>query len=296
MNLFERALVYTKPPGHFNLAAMEQFTMRFLANVNGSTKTITAVIAMIKYECKLREIPWLSALEADSLKGTVSQYVLHDYTPKLQKQPIGKRLQLKMLAQLQPDRNPQHLRLATFIHMMYDGFHRVGELLPETHALPPLMLSRLSFNEFDGSYRLDIGKTKTSRRDCVVITYAMRAGPCAARMLPYYLASIDANRFADTTPDRPLFPGYLQGAYRTAIKGLAGQVGLDPGGYSGHSFRAGHATDLFNLGVPYYVIKKVGRWKSDTALLYYRDDDGARKLAGKAEDKLYHSLMQAGLN
>ena len=46
------------------------------------------------------------------------------------------------------------------------------------------------FNEFDGSYRLDIGKTKTSRRDCVVITYAMRAGPCAARMLPYYLASI----------------------------------------------------------------------------------------------------------
>ena len=39
VNLFERALVYTKPPGHFNLAAMEQFTMRFLANVNGSTKT-----------------------------------------------------------------------------------------------------------------------------------------------------------------------------------------------------------------------------------------------------------------
>jgi hypothetical protein len=47
---------------------------------------------------------------------------------------------------------------------------------------------------------------------------------------------------------------------------------LDPRQYSGHSFRAGGATDLFTARVPYNIIKKFGRWKSDAAMKYYRDE------------------------
>lgn len=49
-------------------------------------------------------------------------------------------------------------------------------------------------------------------------------------------------------------------------------LGFNPSMYSGHSLRAGGATDLFIIGVPYPKIKLYGRWKSDAALVYYRED------------------------
>jgi hypothetical protein len=49
-------------------------------------------------------------------------------------------------------------------------------------------------------------------------------------------------------------------------------LNLDSSNYSLHSFRAGGATDLFKVGVPYPKIQKYGRWKSDAALVYYRDE------------------------
>ena len=55
------------------------------------------------------------------------------------------------------------------------------------------------------------------------------------------------------------------------IKFSVERIGLSGGNFAGHSLRAGGATDLFAAGVPYPVIKKFGRWKSDAALLYYRD-------------------------
>lgn len=56
------------------------------------------------------------------------------------------------------------------------------------------------------------------------------------------------------------------------VRKMAVKLGLDPAWYSNHSFRAGGATDLFIIGVPYPKIKKYGRWKSDAAMVYYRDD------------------------
>ena len=61
--------------------------------------------------------------------------------------------------------------------------------------------------------------------------------------------------------------------FRGRVKKACLSIGLDPVYYSGHSFRAGGATDLFVAIVPYYIIKKKGRWVSDAAMIYYRDDD-----------------------
>jgi hypothetical protein len=44
---------------------------------------------------------------------------------------------------------------------------------------------------------------------------------------------------------------------------------------TGHSFRAGGATDLFNAGVPYQVIQKQGRWKSAAVLVYFKSEAAA---------------------
>ena len=45
---------------------------------------------------------------------------------------------------------------------------------------------------------------------------------------------------------------------RKLSKYAVGLAGYSPLSYSGHSMRAGGATDLFNAGVAYPVIKKFG--------------------------------------
>jgi hypothetical protein len=71
-------------------------------------------------------------------------------------------------------------------------------------------------------------------------------------------------------------------AFRLLIKRTVTSIGLNPAQYSGHSCRAGGATDLFAAGIPYYVVKKYGRWKSDTALIYYRCESSIANQAAAA--------------
>ena len=62
--------------------------------------------------------------------------------------------------------------------------------------------------------------------------------------------------------------------------------GLGAKWYSGHSLRSGGATDLFVQRVPYFLIKKMGRWKSEAAMIYYRCDDDVRQAVAVAFDNL----------
>ena len=57
------------------------------------------------------------------------------------------------------------------------------------------------------------------------------------------------------------------------IKLVAQHLGLPADDYSGHSLRAGGATDLFIARVLYLIIKQMGRWSSDAATVYYRHDE-----------------------
>ena len=57
------------------------------------------------------------------------------------------------------------------------------------------------------------------------------------------------------------------------IKLVAQRLGLPADDYSGNSLRTGSATDLFIARVPYFIIKKMGRWASDAAMVYYRHDE-----------------------
>ena len=74
-------------------------------------------------------------------------------------------------------------------------------------------------------------------------------------------------------------------AFSELIKSGVGSIGLDRTLFSGHSCRAGGATDLFAAGVPYYVVKRYGRWKSDAALIYYRCESSIAQCAAKAFEK-----------
>ena len=117
----------------------------------------------------------------------------------------------------------------------------------------------------------------------------LRKGPCAAALPPRYLATLPGAVSSDLAGplSQPLFPGLLQGAWRLQVKALATSIGPDPQYYSGHSLQVGAAPDMFELKLPYYVIKKLGRWNSDAALFYYRSDTEAHVMASEAHDRLF---------
>ena len=79
--------------------------------------------------------------------------------------------------------------------------------------------------------------------------------------------------------------------WRRTIKRVCKAIGLEEKYYAGHSLRAGGATDLFVCRVPYYIIKKMGRWKSEAAMLYYRCDEDVKKEVAAAYTKLFYSEM-----
>jgi integrase len=58
------------------------------------------------------------------------------------------------------------------------------------------------------------------------------------------------------------------------IKHDVAKCGMDPTDFSGHSFRAGGATDLFASGkLTFAQIMKLGRWRSiEACMMYYRED------------------------
>jgi integrase len=84
----------------------------------------------------------------------------------------------------------------------------------------------------------------------------------------------------DQNPGALLFPSLRSSKssvshswFRKALKHAVTDLGLDPSKFSGHSLRAGGATDLFVARTPYAIIQKMGRWKSNCFLIYFRDDE-----------------------
>ena len=68
----------------------------------------------------------------------------------------------------------------------------------------------------------------------------------------------------------------------TRIKLVAHRLGLPTDDYAGHSLRAGGATDLFVARVPYFIIKRMGRWASDAAMIYHRHEEDVVKTVAAA--------------
>lgn len=63
------------------------------------------------------------------------------------------------------------------------------------------------------------------------------------------------------------------------IKAAASRLGLDPDSFSGHSFRRGGATAMFEAGVPEVAIQTHGRWRSDAYKRYIHGTRQVRMMA-----------------
>ena len=167
--------------------------------------------------------------------------------------------------------------MKTMLAVAHDALLRSGELCGD------LRPSSLSWSMNRKKVTINLWRTKTHRfgngPSITLYDYGKRSGCARLR------AWVDFMGMAHTS-NCYLFPAwYARGTrfdwtrntstdqFRKYIKNAVRSVGLNPKDYSGHSPRAGGATDLFIQKVPIATVKKYGRWMSDAVLLYYRDEE-----------------------
>lgn len=66
--------------------------------------------------------------------------------------------------------------------------------------------------------------------------------------------------------------------FTTRLRSALLHAGIDPTGYSGHSFRRGAANTAALAGIDKKDIMDMGRWKSDAVNLYFSPSTMTKKL------------------
>jgi hypothetical protein len=256
------------------------FLAAFVAR-NKSARTLPSVLAQLRRGAVRRELPWLSFLDARRIAELVGYLRLHDTSASRQKAAFRTSHLIDGCALINLA-EPVHLLEASQLATGHDGLLRGGELTGELRAHQVTWWPRHS------GFSLRLHRDKTHRDgNGVLISYTDNASPVSAVKLLrrwWRLRRLQGDDF--------IFPAIVRGRIvpdragsieqlRKLIKRMASTLGLDPLLYSAHSLRAGGATDLFAAQVPYPTIKRMGRWTSDAAMMYYRADDDLWSAVGE---------------
>ena len=173
--------------------------------------------------------------------------------------------------------NPTHVTLWALFLFAFFTFARKSNLVPNKWPAPPRShyITRGDIHFVHGALVATFRSSKTNQ-------FADRVH--VVPLLPWagsILCPVKAfQRMLELVPAPPTLPAFV---YRTSsgnlrpitypvltsfLKGLIAKLGLDPKGYSSHSFRRGGATWAFKSKVPAELIKATGDWKSSAYLLY----------------------------
>ena len=238
---------------------------------DGSTKSLAVVLTALRARVSERGESWLSTHEATRLRKLMDHMRYLDTKAVSRKQA----LQLKHLHAMYTGSelsDPRLLEEAVILYMGHDGLLRSGELLSG------LKVSDLVWSLDHSQFTIVLDRSKANRSgDGESVTIRDYEGRSAVKLMIQWFGTmglwdkpsshIFPSRSGKTWLwDKTLSTDWLRGV----IKKRVAMIGLDAEKFSGHSLRAGGATDLFVARVPYFLIKKMGRWKSDAAMLYYR--------------------------
>jgi hypothetical protein len=276
---------YSPKANYNNIAG---FLVNYVMSNKGSTRSVHLVLGLLKRYFKLEGLDWLTESENYKVQLLVSELKFRDYSSPIQKKPLRILHLLSIINVVNLDNNLT-LYGITLLFMGHDGLMRSGELFSK------LVVDDILWDPSNMSFQLSLKRSKTHRTGrAIVISFVDRNGWSAVKLLRLYF---DRFRLWHSY-GAVLFPRVAKNKikswkmfgkvewFRKFIKKMVSKIGLDPKLYSGHSLRAGGATDLFVAKVPYPIIKKAGRWKSDAALLYYRDEEDVAQVVSKAFEML----------
>ena len=263
-------------PRNPSLCSVGAFIVVRTKRLKGSTATISSVLGAIRRQCTLDKVSYLRPDEQLLLADLLTELEYNDARGIHQARPLS-RLILDVMCHKGLRRIGREREAIVMMTVAHDGMLRAGEVTNELRAID------LAWNEKRNQVTISLLRTKKHRkRGAQLVTlfdYGPRSG-CA--LLRRWIRDINVQNGSTDY----LFPIWVErkGAfdksrcvsYRTfneMIKQSVTYIGLEAAAFSGHSCRAGGATDAFNAGVPYATVKKFGRWRSDSVLLYYRDED-----------------------
>jgi hypothetical protein len=157
-------------------------------------------------------------------------------------------------------RNRADVEYASLSRICHDALLRSGEGVK-------IRFRHLAWSEDRLRLRLSIYGSKCNKMGGVEEVDLVDWGEESA--VHYVRTFFDIFDLWSADPAALVFGAYDKPAFVKRVKGLVKLAGLD-GDFAGHSFRSGGACDLYAANVPLESIQKMGRWRSNAALLYLR--------------------------
>jgi hypothetical protein len=248
-----------------------------------STRSVSNALSDLRCSCRRVGIDWLSEQDACLVKRAVALLKLTDVTPSKQSEALT----LQVLAAVIGDMNlsdDEQLSEATQYLMYHQGLFRLDEM----HPAGGFRTSHIRWSIGWRSLKFKVVRTKTYREGEALWIDMVDGGGrrSAVRFLRKWFDRRDLWDKADVI----VFPQFTHHATGTGgrmnsarpysthmlvqrLRLRLDNLGLDGKRFSGHGFRAGGATDLFNARLPLPLVMKAGRWKTAEACLrYYRQN------------------------
>lgn len=243
---------------------------------NGSTKSVSNKLNNLRNYVISNGHSWLTELETRKLNEIVKQLKYVDISEGNRKRPLQIR-HLRRIYSGMNVTNANDLLEAAMLYVGHDGLFRSGELTSG------IQVADVFWNANRRTVFIWLDRTKTVCEGPGIWIRLDRYHPvmCGVSLLRkwYDLMNLwdkyEAYVFPKYTFHRtfdwrtPMSYNSLVVRIKTAVK----KIKLPAREYAGHSLRAGGATDLFVANIPWPVIKKMGRWKSNAGLIYYRDEE-----------------------
>lgn len=264
--------------------AWAKFLLQFMRDNEGHTASLSGVASNLRTQARECGRPPLSPLDEYRLRELISDQMRHDSTGVKRAAPlrfallaaIVARMDLTVLVQLQQ---------ATQMLLAVTALLRGGEL-PHLRARDFLFVEALRMvritipgptktGKTGAGVPVEVADTTNALSAVKMLTRLWKARGLATRPSEFVFCNIRAGVLLPTEPSP-------EDAFRKLVKTAVMTVGENPKQYGGHSARAGGATDLFAANVAYPVIKKYGRWVTDTALIYYRCELSVAQAAAAA--------------
>lgn len=266
------------PASHETLVSY--VSLLFKQNLQGST--IKVYLSAIRHEHIRKDYP--SPLDGGRLALVLRAAVAMSDSPN-RKLPIKYTLLRLICGEASKRFDGTMLRAA--MCLAYFGCLRSGELcLPDNTDFDPeinLAVRNVIFNDAENYFVLFLSRSKTDRKNegVSINVGCSNSDTCAYCYMKCYL---DTRILAH--PLDPLFVDpygnvLSKSNFVSSVRMLLSMCGKNPSLYSGHSFRAGAATDASDKEFHSHDIKLLGRWASNAFNIYLRNPKKTSKFAKK---------------
>ena len=262
--------------------------MEWTSRQNGSTASLAQVLSNIKTQSEASGLQWLTAQDTRLLSQFVAQLRFEDSSEVRRMSALRFHILVKVIQSWDLS-DIVMLQRAAMLCLAQNALLRSGEVSGRLRA------SDFEWESDMSAFRIRLFRTKTGRSGGgVFVDVAFCSHPLSGFQL---MKRVWLLRRLEDTPLAFVFPAIRNGvlvlaqpasasSLRNLVKMVATSAGRDQALFSGHSLRAGGATDLFAMKVPAYTIKKMGRWRSEVYLCYFRSANAVAKTVARAFDKI----------